>query len=341
MIPVRGKVIVWILALILVGGGAAAALLHQAKQFSAAYAKQETQQTKLVASAKELEAQVHVLNEQLNEEQQAVRTLNAERDGYLEQVKQARDEQQGMEAVTSLHERVLKRTAQENRTLKERLLPLEHDYADLKDAHAALVLERTTLRKELNERANTPIEQKLKGELSKERSQTLDQAKALDQAKKELAAAKADEKKLRDELPKLEQKLGSLQDKYTKIMSENKTLAFKATHVPKEVTTLAREHERLLQDMADTHYNLGIVFAKKEDFVRAVKEFQKVIELRPADSDAHYNLGLIYAEHLPDRDKAMEYFARYLQINPKANDAGWVRQYIASWKAWDAKDNLE
>ena len=337
----RGKVIIWIVALLVVSAVAAAGLLHQAKQFSTTYAKAESDKSALVASAQKLQDQIHTLEAQVAEQEQAAKTLAADRDNILAQNTRLEQERADLESVTTLHERVLKRTAQENRTLKERLLPLEQEHADLQEAHTVLMTERTALQQELDQLAKEPMQKRLKDELAKERAQHQQDTSELQQTKKQLSAMQAEEKRLQAELPKLQERLEGLQDKYTKIMADNKTLAFKATHVPKEVTTLAREHERLLKDMADTHYNLGLLFAKKEDFIRAIKEFQKVIELRPDDADAHYNLGLIYAEHLPDRDRAMENFKRYLQINPRANDASWVKSYIASWRAADAKDNLE
>jgi hypothetical protein len=30
-----------------------------------------------------------------------------------------------------------------------------------------------------------------------------------------------------------------------------------------------------------------------------------------------------------------------LQLKPRADDASWVKQYIASWQAWDGKERLE
>ena len=335
------KVILWIVALLVVSALATAGLLHQAKQFSSTYAKAEADKSVLVASAQKLEDKIHALEAEVAQHDEATQTLTADRDNILAQNTRLAQEKVDLESVTSLHERVLKRTAQENRTLKERLQPLEEEHTDLQEAHSALMSERMALQQELDQLAKEPMQKKLKAELDKEHAQHQKDLATLQETRKELGALKSEENRLKTELPQLQQRLGGLQDKYTKIMADNKTLAFKSTHVPKEVTTLAREHERLLKDMADTHYNLGLLFAKKEDFVRATKEFQKVIELRPDDADAHYNLGLIYAEHLPDRDRAMENFKRYLQINPRASDASWVKSYIASWKASDAKDNLE
>ena len=39
--------------------------------------------------------------------------------------------------------------------------------------------------------------------------------------------------------------------------------------------------------------------------------------------------------------KALASFRRYLDIEPSAKDASWVRQYIASWRAWEANSSLE
>ena len=107
------------------------------------------------------------------------------------------------------------------------------------------------------------------------------------------------------------------------------------------MTSLASDHERLVKDLADTHYNMGAMFAKDQVYPRAVKEFEQVVQIKLEDADAHYNLGLIYSEHLPDRSKALEAFRRYLEIDPGAKAANWVRQYIASWRASEANSSLE
>ena len=111
--------------------------------------------------------------------------------------------------------------------------------------------------------------------------------------------------------------------------------------LPKDINRLAQEHERLVNELGDTHYNLGVMFFKKRDFGRAVKEFQKVIEMRPNDGQAHYNVGLIYAEHLPDRERAIKYFRRFVQEEPKGQEASYARKYIATWRAWEAEERLE
>ena len=36
-----------------------------------------------------------------------------------------------------------------------------------------------------------------------------------------------------------------------------------------------------MQDLADTHYNMGVMFSKKRNYGRAAKEFRQVIDPHP------------------------------------------------------------
>ena len=82
------------------------------------------------------------------------------------------------------------------------------------------------------------------------------------------------------------------------------------------------------------HYNAGVFYARNKEFGRAIKEFQKVLDIKPQDPQANYNLGYIYAEHLVDRPKAISYFKNYLTYAPDAHDADWVKRYIMTWQTW-------
>ncbi|MCI0438119.1 MAG: tetratricopeptide repeat protein, partial [Chloroflexi bacterium] len=184
-------------------------------------------------------------------------------------------------------------------------------------------------------------EKQLKERMAKQRLQRKKGVAALREARSQLKQLEGREARLGKELPEVRKRLETLQERYAKVLSENKTLKFRSRHVPADVTAMAREHERLLKDLADTHYNMGVLFTRNGDYNRAAAEFLKAVELKPKDADAHYNLGLIYAEHLSDPDKAMTYFRRYLDINPRARDASWVKQYIASRRAWEGEEHLE
>jgi tetratricopeptide (TPR) repeat protein len=41
----------------------------------------------------------------------------------------------------------------------------------------------------------------------------------------------------------------------------------------------------------ETHYNLAIVYTQAEDYVNAVEEYKKVIEMKPQMADSYYSLA--------------------------------------------------
>ena len=315
-------------------------LSHQAQRFSKTYRQVETDKQALLEAGRQMEAQLKTLESERGTLSESTHTLTVDRDNLLAQTKRLMDTASERDAVAQLHEQVLKNTAEENRALKERLMPLQEEFATLEEHHDALRREYEVMERELYNAQQHGEEKRLKGDLQQERKKREQDLAALRQTRNRIKDLEVGQAKVRMELSKLQQRFDGLQDKYTGLMSENKSLAVRAKKVPGEVTTLAREHERLVKDLADTHYNMGVVFAKNQDYARAAKEFEMVVELKPDDADAHYNLGLIYAEHLPDRTKALESFRRYLEANPGAKDATWVKQYIASWRAWEANDLL-
>jgi tetratricopeptide (TPR) repeat protein len=337
----RGKVFLWITALVLVGAAGGFLLSEQARRFSTRFAQVEADRRSLVLASQGLHSQLESLQQERKQLAQASGTLASDRDNLLTQAQRLSGELQELSVSSSLHERVLKRTAEENRTLRSRLIPLERDYEELQRLHEGLLESKEQLERALEEARQRTKERQWKEQFEKERAKRDQDAEELRQVRARNKELEVRQAKTRDELSKLQKRLDALQENYATLLSKNKEIMFQAKHVPQDVTQLAREHERLLKDVADTHYNMGVLFAKSEDYTRAVKEFQNVVELKPDDADAHYNLGLIYAEHLPDREKATAYFRRYLEINPQAQDASWVKRYIVSWRAWEAKERLE
>ena len=337
----RGNIVLWILALVAISVGGGMLLVRQAKRLAATFAKAESEQHSLADRLQQLQAEVQTLQSERAALQETTQSMTADRDNLLAQAKRLTEEEGDLSAVTALHQRVLKRTVQENRALKGRLEPLEHDYDDLRKTYEALVKEREQLERNLADARAKSEEKRLKKALAKGQAAADKKAAELRDVQKRLKELEPRQAQAKAEIARLEGRLDALQKSYTLMLSQNKTLQYRSRNIPHEVTAIAREHERLVKDVADTHYNLGVVFAEKNDFVRASQEFQKVIELKPADGDALYNLGLIYAEHLPDRDKSTRYFERYLQLNPNARDASWVKRYISTWRAWEAKDRLE
>lgn len=71
-----------------------------------------------------------------------------------------------------------------------------------------------------------------------------------------------------------------------------------------------------IEQTADGYNNLGIVYSEKNELNRAIRKFEKAIELNPSSADANYNLGLVYLKKAEDK-RAIEYFEKAIELNPE------------------------
>ena len=268
-----------------------------------------------------------------------------DRDNLLAQMKNIAQAQQDAETQKQLFEDMFQKAEAERLILLGRLAPLEAQQQELLKDREFLTNERLALQQSVNtlqDRVQKRTEEKrLKQQLAEAEQGRKKLEAALSENQRKLDRMSQERAAIAQDFTKLQQRYDPLQERYAKLLFDNKTLKKKVERLPGDVTDLTREHERLIKDLADTHYNMGVMFSKKRDFARAVAEFQKVVELKPDDADAYYNLGVIYAEHLPDRERAMTVLRRYLALSPDGAQANWAQQYIATWKAWEAKERLE
>ena len=79
----------------------------------------------------------------------------------------------------------------------------------------------------------------------------------------------------------------------------------------------ARRAVELGPDMAEAHYQLGLVLAKREEWAPAATEFDRVTELNPSNAYAYYYGGLMhYRANRPDQMAI--HFDRFLKLAPDA-----------------------
>ncbi len=71
----------------------------------------------------------------------------------------------------------------------------------------------------------------------------------------------------------------------------------------------------LKPDFAKAHYNLGLAFARLQNFDQAIVHFEKALELSPTSEENLNNLGNCYAAK-QDYAKALDYFLRVEKLNP-------------------------
>ncbi|MBN1115077.1 MAG: tetratricopeptide repeat protein, partial [Oligoflexia bacterium] len=70
----------------------------------------------------------------------------------------------------------------------------------------------------------------------------------------------------------------------------------------------------------DTHYNLGVIFWKKEDFIRAEEYFKALLTRDPDDAEAILSYATLLARQKKHAE-AINYFNQYLEIMPQKTAA--------------------
>lgn len=72
---------------------------------------------------------------------------------------------------------------------------------------------------------------------------------------------------------------------------------------------------------AGAHYQLGVSYLNDNNIQPAFVEFQKALELNPADKDAHNAIGLLYLLKLEDYPKAIEHFKSAIDADRNFSEA--------------------
>ncbi|MFA6600061.1 MAG: tetratricopeptide repeat protein [Candidatus Omnitrophota bacterium] len=129
----------------------------------------------------------------------------------------------------------------------------------------------------------------------------------------------------------------SLSVEHEVLKEKYKALEARLGDIPGQFSEMAKENQVLIHETADMHYNLGVFYAKERNYERALKEFQKAVDIDPGDAKAHYNLGYIYADHMQDRARAELHFKTFLELAPDDPNSDAVRNYIISRDVFSAK----
>lgn len=98
-------------------------------------------------------------------------------------------------------------------------------------------------------------------------------------------------------------------------------------------------YRRSLAESGDLFYvwhNLGILLAKRQDYVQAVRMLQTAADVEPADPRPYEQIGLIY-HTLGYEEKALEFYGLALRRNPKSLDA--LRGTVGSAKVLGVADD--
>jgi len=83
--------------------------------------------------------------------------------------------------------------------------------------------------------------------------------------------------------------------------------------------------------LAEKNVEVGTFYLKKKNYDAAIARFLDAIRYKPNHAKAHRLLAEAY-DKKKERAKAVEYYTKYLEILPSAEDADKVRKRIAKLK---------
>lgn len=76
-------------------------------------------------------------------------------------------------------------------------------------------------------------------------------------------------------------------------------------------------HKLTTADLAEEHYNLGMIYGRQEKFDQAIQEYNKAVELQPDHLMAHFKIALAY--HNQDMlDQAEQKYLQVIDIFPRS-----------------------
>lgn len=305
--------------------------------------------------------------------------MKIDRDNILIQTRKLlqnkREYEMGLETFTVVSaER--KKLFERNQELEKKIIASEAEIEVLEEEAVKLEIEKNELQdlvgeskaqetvKNLideNKKTIKSMQEKFKGEASEFKTKIKDLETALKEENKKWISerrslekevsrlenknekAEKQEKEDRNTIVSLNERIEELEQGKKEVEKALLDLERRSKKIPVDFKNLARHNEILTKQLADVHYNMGVVFCNQGEFRRAIAEYEEVIKIKPRDKDAIYNLGLIYAEHMVDRDKAIKYFKRYIQIDNKSTNAEWAKTYIVKWESWqrESEDILQ
>jgi tetratricopeptide (TPR) repeat protein len=90
--------------------------------------------------------------------------------------------------------------------------------------------------------------------------------------------------------------------------------------IEEEPTVTVSTKEYLPENEIVKYFDLGVYYQKQGDTIRAIEEYERVLQLDPDHAETHNNLGVIYKER-NELDKAMEHYQRVVSLNPGMDEA--------------------
>lgn len=142
----------------------------------------------------------------------------------------------------------------------------------------------------------------------------------------ELASSKASIQEKQDELEKAKLRLERFEKRVgSEISKQKERLDVERAELAQRVKNL---EANLKNEKATYNYNLGVAYAQAKDYEEALSYYKKALEINPNMADAHYNIGILYENYENDPESAIKHYKRFLDLGKDEVDKGEVREWI-------------
>jgi chromosome segregation ATPase len=277
--------------------------------------------------------------------------LKQDRDNVLAQTKRLLE---GKAKLMELEELQAKWEAQnqaldaKNKELDAQNQKLQADANKLQNTQESLSLELDQLKQEYEKlqkgtaivelKDKIAVMQKEQNEIEKLNKDKEDIAK---KRQEEIDKIKQDNEEAKAKIGELTKRIEDGGKNYKEALSKNKAMEKEVKNIPRKFSEMARQNKMLLKETGEMHYNMGVFYTKNQEYERALKEFEKAVEINSDNAYAYFNLGYIYAEYMVNHTKAVENFRHFLQASKGSDkDIDWVKKYLLTWETYDGKDPI-
>ncbi|HRZ86507.1 MAG TPA: tetratricopeptide repeat protein, partial [bacterium] len=185
-------------------------------------------------------------------------------------------------------------------------------------------------------RAGTPASQP---KLSAKERQKLDQVKKeiqeFPRASNDIAESMFEQGQMLDERGLLDDALvqykhaAALKPAFADMIHYNMAMIYYKQGLIEQAADELGEVLALNPSYAYAHYRLGLIALELNDLQNAVNELESVLKINPDLSEAYYYLGLAHEKDGGSAEKAVGYYASYLDAAPAGENAAAARKSIA------------
>ncbi len=113
-----------------------------------------------------------------------------------------------------------------------------------------------------------------------------------------------------------------------KVPASKSPQAYENLDLLAKIELSAKKEAQLKENAAKVHYNMGNSYVKKGEYTSAVQEYKEALKQLPNDADTYYNLAFVYDQYLKDSKTALDYYQKYLELEPEATDQDVVKERI-------------